>query len=149
MFSRLSPKERKRVFFIAAAAFLLRASLGLRSEFLLATGPYIDDGFYAFSCAMQMARGYGFSVDGVHATNGVQPLICVLYAPFFLLTDDKWLALRYTFILQGLIVAAGCWLIAALVASLRRDESNRAPVIAAAIWGLSISCFYQNTNGLE
>jgi hypothetical protein len=153
MFSRLGPEEIRSLRLIACAAFVLRAALGLRPQLLLGTRPYIEDSFYAFTCSMHIAAGHGFSVDGVHPTNGVQPLICLLYAPFFYLVQDKWLAIRLTFILQGLIVAAGCYAIAAFVSLIRQepksDRSDHAPIIAAVIWGLSISCYLHNTNGLE
>ncbi|MDP4199238.1 MAG: hypothetical protein Q8922_05705 [Bacteroidota bacterium] len=153
MSSRLGPAERRWVLAISSLTFLLRAVMGLRSEIILMTRPYIEDAYYALNCSWHISQGHGFSVDGIHPTNGVQPLITLLYAPFFFFTGDRLAGLRLTYILQGLIVASGCYLLAEFVFMLRRSDRSRpydaAPVIAAAVWGLAISCFNQNTNGLE
>lgn len=154
MFSRLSPNERAWVLAIAVAGFVMRVALAFRPEIMIATRPYTEDSYYIFTSAWHLALGHGFSVDGIHPTNGVQPLITILYTPFFYLIHDRWLALRWTFVLNGLIVAADTVMIAFIVASLRRSSaapriSESAPVIAAAIWALSMSFLLQNTNGLE
>lgn len=156
MFSRLTKQERTWIWVLAAAGALSRLALIARTPARLATRPYIEDAFYAFSCARHLALGQGFTVDGLHPTNGVQPLICLLYAPFFLIGGDRWSGLALTFILQALIQLASTIILVALVMRLAHqndDDDPRSaltPAIAAAlIWNLSMQFFVHNTNGLE
>jgi hypothetical protein len=154
MLSRLTSRDRRLVWLLAAVGALTRLVFAFRGAALLATRPYIEDAFYAFSCARHLALGHGFSVDGVHPTNGVQPLICLLYAPFFWLTPDRWTALALTFLLEAALQIAGTILLAELLSRIAivRDEEKRRyspPVIGAIIWTFSQQLLIHNTNGLE
>jgi hypothetical protein len=154
MFASLTTRERTTIWLLAAVGAISRLGLALRDPAHLATRPYIEDAFYALSCARHIALGQGFTVDGVHPTNGVQPLICMLYAPFFAISADRWPGLQLTFIVQAILQVAGTLLIVALVARLTprtRDQSRKssAPVCAAALWTVSAQLLIHNTNGLE
>ncbi|MBI5376456.1 MAG: hypothetical protein HZA77_13565 [Candidatus Schekmanbacteria bacterium] len=43
----------------------------------------IDDSFYTLKIANNVADGIGLSVDGIHPTNGVQPLYLMILTPIF------------------------------------------------------------------
>lgn len=83
----------------------------------------------------------------------------LLYTPIFWLAGtNSWLAVRWTFILNGIIAAISVWAALYAVRSLElRTLGNRAhdqqpshaPVIAAALWFGSYSFVAQMTNGLE
>ena len=152
---RFRQKERLWVWILASIGFLSRIALAFCSDGQIASRPYTEDAFYAFSCARQIALGHGFSVDGVHPTNGVQPLICLLYAPCFWIANDKWLGLRLTFIVSGLVQFASVILIGRLLSQLRENTDGvsslwqSSSVIGALLWILLAPLFIQNVNGLE
>jgi hypothetical protein len=150
---RLSTLERKRIAILAAIGFVTRGALAFRGMWQIFSRPYIDDAFYLFSCARHLAMGHGFTVDGVHATNGVQPLICLLYAPCFL-PGDQWLGLRLTFIVGALMQAASTIAIAVLIAKMRKQNNAStllasAPFFAALLWTILAPLADQNGSGLE
>lgn len=157
--SSLTRKEKYAVAVLSLVTFLLRVPLAFRAERELAGLPYTDDCFYLFSIARSMAKGLGPTVDGTHLTNGFQPLIVLLYTPIFWLcgssmTDhaDSWLAIRWSFILNGAIAALTIWAVALLLKTLERTPETRgftAPIVGAAIWTFTIAIFAEMTNGLE
>ena len=128
-----SADERRWLTILIAIGFVSRAVLALRSNALVSTRPYIDDAFYILSCARQIALGNGLTADGVHLTNGVQPLIVLLDVPFFLLSrGDRWLGLKLTFVLVALTQAIGTYFVASVCRLLERRterpvEPTRAP----------------------
>lgn len=151
--SSLNSRERYTVAALSFFTFLLRVPLALRPTKELAGLPYTDDCFYLFSVARSMAAGHGPTVDGTHLTNGFQPLIVLLYTPiFWLCGTNSWLAIRWSFILNGVIAALTVWAVAWLIRSLERTPQTRgltAPIIAATIWTFAFTIFSQMTNGLE
>lgn len=160
MFHLFTRREANALRVTMLVCFLSRMLLMLRPIPQIATRPYIEDSFYVFSCARQLALGHGFSVDGVHLTNGVQPLIVLLYAPlFYLFGDDRFLALRSSFVLNALIDVCAVYLFALVIRSLER-MSNRttaserstfftAPIIGAVLWTVLMQVLIQTMNGLE
>lgn len=98
---------------LVALTICYQLSLLLRPDHAFLSRPYIEDTFYALSVARSIAQGTGFSVDGVHPTNGVQPLICVLDAPLFAVAGgNQELGLRLTYVLAVLIYLFAAWMIA-------------------------------------
>jgi hypothetical protein len=154
----LTRREKYTVAVLSIVTFLLRVPLAFRPERELAGLPYTDDSFYLFSIARSIAKGLGPTVDGTHLTNGFQPLIVLLYAPiFWLCGTDSWLAIRWSFILNGAIAALTIWAVALLLKTLERAPETRgasptmltAPIAGAAIWAFTIAIFGEMTNGLE
>jgi len=117
-----TPKSEKIVmrwiiFFVIVSRILLM----FRSEERIYTRPYSEDSFYLFNCAEHFAHGEGFTCDGKQPTNGVQPLIVILYAPLFLIAGaNKLLALKLGFILIALFDSLSVILIARLVRLLQK-----------------------------
>ncbi len=127
-----------------------------RSEERIYTRPYYEDSFYLFNCAEHFAHGEGFTCDGKQATNGVQPLIVVLYAPLFLLAGaDKLLALKLGFILIALFDSLSVIFIARLVRTLQKKPTDEdsvwksPPIIAAILWAALYPIFVHTTGGME
>ena len=54
-------------------------------ETLAKNGYLYDDSFYAFQIARNIAGGQGATFDGVHPTNGFQPLYVAILVPIYLL----------------------------------------------------------------
>ncbi len=149
----LSRAEKYSVALLSVVAFALRIPLALRPERMLTYLPYMDDGYYLFSIARNLAQGRPPSIDGVHLTNGFQPLILALYVPiFWLCGTDGWLAVRWTFILSGAIATLTVWAVALALRAMEHKPQQHgltAPIIAAAIWAGSYQILGHITNGLE
>ena len=138
-----------------AAAVALAASLSLvtRDAAALPDKPFVEDAFYALSVSRQIGAGHGFTIDGVQATNGVQPLYVVLMAPLYWMTGgERTGTLRLVLGFEWL-----CWTAAAFgAARLARRwwGSQSAPpawLTPAAIlaWAGSVHLWRQSLNGLE
>src|SRR3990172_2499386 len=52
-------------------------------EFLINWWILIDDAFYSLKIAKNFSSGIGLSVDGIHPTNGIQPLYLLILSPIF------------------------------------------------------------------
>lgn len=141
---------------LVAAAIVFQLSLLLRPENAFLSRPFIEDTFYALSVARSIADGTGFSVDGVHPTNGVQPLVCVLDAPLFTIADgNREAALRLVYVLAVLLYLFAAWMIAGFTRQLFTGEGKKNgegrlifwSVFALVFINYALSVFY--LNGLE
>ena len=63
---------------LCALAIVLRIALLFRGDELFYARPFIEDAYYSLSVAQSLGNGNGITVDGVHLTNGIQPLIFFL-----------------------------------------------------------------------
>lgn len=110
----------------------------------------VDDSFYFLLPALNYGNGAGISFDGIHATNGFQPLWMFLLLPLGVFIDDRLLMLRSALVFQALLFAAA---VAVVVwAALRHQRWITAllfPVIAL-LFGLrhDLNTSFV-TNGLE
>src|SRR5581483_10460826 len=152
-FSSFNRGEKYCLTALSILTFLLRVPLALRPTAMLTALPYGDDAYYLFSIARHLSSGHGISVDGIHLTNGFQPLILLFYTPiFWLFGSNAWLAVRWTFVMNAAISALTIWTGAFTVRALERQTQRStvsAPVIFAALSGLGYEFFAQMTNGLE
>jgi len=153
-----TPRERRYVWFFTCFTFLTRVILGFRGELNHASRLLLDDSFYMFSCARHLALGQGITADGVHLTNGIQPLLVFLEVPFFWLAgNDRWLGVQHSFVLFALFNAASVFLAGRMMARLlkqplRSDEGSTLTdpvIICAGLWALSYPLFALMVNGLE
>src|SRR5258708_7896479 len=64
---------------IAFVAVIL-LTLALRPAAHVYDMPMTEDGYYALSVARNLAAGRGLTIDGIHLTNGFQPLFTILEA---------------------------------------------------------------------
>jgi hypothetical protein len=112
-----------------------------------------EDGFYALAVARHIGMGDAITIDGVHRTNGIQPLWSFLCAPLYALAGgNRILGLRLTELL-----GTALWLaFAALLAVHARDLARRhglrgdfAAAAAAIVAVGSVSVFRVFHNGLE
>jgi hypothetical protein len=102
---------------VMIVAFILLA-LALRATAHVYDTPMTEDGYYALSVARNLAAGHGLTIDGIHLTNGFQPLFTVLQAgAFWVAGGDEVLAMRLVMGLGWLFHIGG----ALLVASFARD----------------------------
>ena len=120
---------------IALLAFALIAwpALILPDEALLTS--FTDDTYYYLVVARHVAAGNGFTFDGLHPTNGYQPLWLFLLVPLYVVLPGEFPPLRGLILLQAVILAAaailpvaGALLLALGVALwLRRRVDPRGP----------------------
>lgn len=109
-------REERLLRWAFAIAALAALSLCVRPAALLPDKPFTEDGYYLLAVSRQLALGNGFSIDGVHPTNGVQPLFTVLaalaYLPF---GGDERAPLRLVALLHGALLVLAALLFGAVV----------------------------------
>jgi hypothetical protein len=151
--------EKRALWALTVLILLTRTAFALLSDRLLFGGPFVEDAYYSLSVARHLAMGQGLTVDGVHATNGVQPLIMLLQSLCFLITGgDRLSGLRLCYVLAAIINAAFIWAMAWLIKSMERKDTGGLPVIkwwqspvviAAAMQTFIFSLFSKHVNGME
>jgi hypothetical protein len=153
----IAPRSRRArllaLIFIVGTLYSL--AMAARPERHFLSRPFIEDAFYSLSASRSLGQGGGLSIDGVTPTNGVQPLICFLYAPAFALAgDDPFPALRIAVALQAALAALTALAVAWFVVTLlRRDADDDIArdlfwLVAATI-SVSYSLLVYLQNGLE
>jgi hypothetical protein len=132
---------------LAAAAAVHLAVAVLDFGTLARNGFLYDDSFYAFQIARNIAHGAWPSFDGVHLTNGFQPLYVGLLVPIFLVAGDgPELPVHIALVLSALLTVATAFLLYRLVA---RHARPFAALVATAAWAFSPIVTRQSANGLE
>ncbi|MEP7233983.1 MAG: hypothetical protein ABI778_01685 [Ignavibacteriota bacterium] len=152
----LSFREKRIIRYAIFFVIISRLLLMFRSEERIYTRPYLEDSYYLFNCAEHFAHGEGFTCDGKQPTNGVQPLIVILYAPLFLIAgSSKLLALRLGFFLIAIFDSFSIVFLTRLIRLLQKKpiEENSPwkspPVIAAILWATLYPIFVHTGGGLE
>ena len=127
------------------AFFLIAYSLSV-AGWLLANGIHVtmEDGFYYFKIAQNIAQGEGSSFDGINPTNGYHPLWQLCLVPIFWLTSHTGSALLIGKILQAILMALGAALI---YRSARLNYGRFASVFAGLLWTMLV--YRVSLSGLE
>ena len=131
---------------------LLQVGLLFRTDRAFLSRPYFEDTFYAMTVSHWIAEGEGFTIDGVHPTNGVQPLICLLHAPSFMVSGgDLYLGLRLTMIVQIALYLLVGWAGARFLVSMVKGEEGKKLLfwLTFALIYVNYSLSVQFLNGLE
>ncbi len=81
--------------------FGLHVYIATASTYTLLNWFQIDDAFYYFVVARNIARGVGVTFDGLGPTNGFHPLWMALLVPIFALFRDLYTPLRAVVVLTG------------------------------------------------
>ncbi len=126
-------------------ALLLVYSLGI-SSWMLATGLHVtmEDGYYYYKIAQNLAQGAGSTFDGIHLTNGYHPLWLLCLALVFEFVKGTRTALLYGSILQAVFMAAAT----VLVYRSARFTCGRMPALIAALLWVALT-FRASMSGLE
>ncbi len=144
-----APPTRDRILHaLLGAGLVLRLLISWAPFSWLATrGPLVDDAFYSFSIARNLARGAALSADGVHATSGFQPLYTLLLAPFHILVPgDAVLPIHLALTLLALCGALTGVFIFRIA---RRISGRPGALFALTLWTFSPYFLSQGENGLE
>lgn len=105
----------------------------------------LDDAYYYLLPARHLTEGKGFSFDGVHRTNGVQPLWAAVVTLLAWLMPDRLLLARATCALSGALwVLAGVVLYCAL-----RQWGRGAALLASTGWLATSGWNHVATIGME
>ena len=137
-----------------ALIILLVAAVGLHllvvaQDFatLAKNGYLYDDSFYAFQIARSISEGHGPTFDGVHLTNGFQPLYVLMLVPVFSLAGtDPITPIYAALVLLALLTVATAIPLYNIV---RRYVRPPAALAATGLWLFSPIVIRQSANGLE
>ncbi|HET6349060.1 MAG TPA: glycosyltransferase family 39 protein, partial [Candidatus Krumholzibacteria bacterium] len=114
---------------------------------LARNGFLYDDSFYDFQIARHIAHGDGPSFDGVHLTNGFQPLYVLALVPMYWAAgSNDTLPIHAALVLSALLSVATAYL---LYRILVRRVSEVVAIAAAAAWSFAPIVMRQTANGLE
>jgi hypothetical protein len=133
---------------LVLAATLLTA---VRRAGVLPERPLTEDGYYALTVSRNLALGNGLTIDGVHTTNGFQPMFTVICALAYLPTGaDSITSLRLVLLISWLVSVAAALTVGDLAAALVPPVRARAArVLATLAWVGCGYTFFQHFNGLE
>jgi 4-amino-4-deoxy-L-arabinose transferase-like glycosyltransferase len=132
---------------LIGAGFRTLAVFDPSSEFPRGS-PIIEDAYYSLTVSRNLARGNGFTADGKHLTNGVQPLTTVLAALAFLPTSrDDRLSIRLFMAFSLAISFVNALLVGTLSQLIVQDRT--ALYLGAAVYLLWPVAFHNDLNGLE
>jgi len=133
---------------LLGSGLLLRLGLAWAPfGYLAHRGPLIDDAFYSFSIARNLAQGAGATADGIHLTSGFQPLYTSLLVPFYLLfPKEPILPIHLALTLLALAGAGTGWFVFRIV---RHVASRPAALFSLVLWTFAPYFLSQGANGLE
>lgn len=109
----------------------LQASLLLRSDLRVLDRPLTEDAYYALNIARNIAWGHGATFDGVHPTNGFQPLFTLLTVPLFWIAHGLFAPLRGLLLVHLVVEAAAAATLATIARAVVRSLAD-APADAMA-----------------
>jgi hypothetical protein len=142
------PTKRLLVVGLFGAALLYHLAVASQDFAVLAENGFLyDDSFYAFKIARNIALGNGPTFDGVHPTNGFQPLYVFLLVPlYWVFRSDLISPIYAALVFSALFSAIGAVLLFKIVG---RYTSEKVALVTAAIWAFSPVVTRQTANGLE
>lgn len=141
------PASRLVILLLALGLVLRLAVAALPHRFLVTTGLFGDDAFYCLNIARHIALGHGATHDGIHPTNGFQPLWVFMLVPIFELFPHNLVApIHAAAVVLGLVSVATGYLLYRLTALL---AGSAAGVAALVLWLFSAYVIRQTMNGME
>ncbi len=137
----------------AAVVALASVSLALRPDRYVVDAPILEDSYYLLSVSRNVALGHGITIDGVHPTNGFQPLYMALSVPAFMLAGgDSYLSLRLVIFLEWLFYIIAAILVGLIGRDLLPQKDEHRPLIfwlCVLVYLASLFTWAQHFNGLE
>lgn len=137
----------RKVLLILALALVIRLYISWRPLFYIDNLFIPDDTYLALKIAKNIASGAGITFDGIHPTNGFQPLYVFLVSPVYLIFKEDLitpvhicLSLLAIFnVLTGLLIYK----------ILKELTDARKGILALILWSFSPQVIYNGINGLE
>jgi 4-amino-4-deoxy-L-arabinose transferase-like glycosyltransferase len=137
----------RKVFLILSLALVIRLYVSWRPLFYVDNLFIPDDTYLALKIAKNIASGAGITFDGIHPTNGFQPLYVFLISPIYLIFKEDLitpvhicLSLLAIFnVLTGLLIYK----------ILKKLTDARKGILALILWSFSPQIISNGINGLE
>jgi hypothetical protein len=126
---------------LTTAGFAVRLIVALQYKRF---GQLVDDSFYAFTIARNIAQGHGVTYAG-ELTNGFQPLFVFLAAPWYVICSSESAVLGIL-IMSATFGGATGWF---LYRFLCRAGAPHGALLALAVWAFSPYFIFSSVNGLE
>jgi len=145
-FKELLTLEYLILFGLFIASFALTFRFALSDIRVMVDRVVVDDAFYYFGVARNLATGRGFTFDGLNLTNGFQPLWQFLLVPFFFFIQTPVRAIRVIILFSGILHIIGGGLIFAIIKKLAGKWWG---LLAAFIWLFSSNIFKVGISGME
>lgn len=117
------------------------------TQFLVRTGLFGDDAFYFLNIARHVARGDGVTHDGIHPTNGIQPLYTFMLVPVFWVWGGSETAPIHA--AATLLAVVSTLTGGFLFLLVRRLAGESGGLVALALWLFSPYVIRQTMNGME
>lgn len=115
-------------------------------DWLIRTGTFGDDACYYAAIAFNIANGNGATADGIHTTNGFQPLWALMLIPIYALGASKESAINIAMTILALF-STSTGLVLFLLAKRLWDE--RVALWVLFFWMTSPTVLRQSLNGME
>ena len=115
--------------------------------FLWSKGPLIDDSYIIFKISRDLADWFSGVISSPPLTSGIQPLIALLYCPFFLIFwNSKELPIHLALSLNAFL---GFFAHILLYCLLRKVASRAIATFLVSVWIWSPYVMNQTINGME
>lgn len=116
--------------------------------------PISEDAYYSLAVARNLALGHGLTIDGVHWTNGFQPLFTLLCSVIYLFTphDDRISPLRVLTVVQWCMFVSSAVLFGSILSRAipaRAEVKRFVRLVGMICFLLSNFLIVQAFNGLE
>jgi len=136
------------VIFLLVFGFLIRSFFILKGpEFLINWWILIDDSFYSLKIAKNFADGMGLSVDGIHPTNGIQPLYLLILLPiFYLIRQNLFTPITIAISITSIFNLFTGYFIYRIVKGISNFSAG---VFSLFLWCFSMTVINLGINGLE
>lgn len=120
----------------------------LDHRFLMSHFIWVDDSFLCMTIARNLAAGLGMTSDGVHVTNGFQPLYVFLLVPIFKIIgqSDIISPIHWAATMQATIATAAGWVYYCIA---RRAFNRGAAFWVLFFWAVSHYFVVSDINGME
>ncbi|MBN1977761.1 MAG: hypothetical protein JW918_10195 [Anaerolineae bacterium] len=134
--------RRKLAFGVSIVGLVVRIGIVLVKPEVL----WLDDSFYSLGIARNIALGKGWTHDGIHVTNGFQPLYVFIMVPFYAgLPGSDHLVPALSLVMEAILNVATGWLLFRLIDS---RIGFRGALLSLMAWSLS-PYIISGVNGLE
>ena len=141
-------KQKPFLLVLLPAVVLHLVLSSLSVEYLISELFIVDDAFYSMKIARNIAAGLGTTFDGIHPTNGFQPLWVWLLVPvYWVEPDNLYGPVKTSVIILSVFNLAAGYLLYRFVLSL--TKLHAAALVSAAVWLINPYFVKRVINGLE
>ncbi|MBR61982.1 MAG: hypothetical protein CL904_04905 [Dehalococcoidia bacterium] len=141
--------KQKPFLLVLLPAIVLHLILSCLSvEYLISELFLVDDAFYSMKIARNIAAGLGTTFDGIHPTNGFQPLWVWLLVPvYWFEPDNLYGPVKASVVILSIFNLAAGYVLYRLVLSI--TKLHAAALVSAAVWLINPYFVKRVINGLE